>query len=80
MAIADKAQELGHLIGQGEEYRALQRARDALSDNRSLGEKLQRLEELAGRLERTVAEGKKPEASEEAEYERLFGEVQADTA
>ena len=78
MAIAEKAQELGRLIGQGEEYRALERAREALSGNSGLGEKLKRLEDLAGRLERTVVEGKKPEAPDEAEYERLFGEVQAD--
>lgn len=79
MAIADKAQELGHLIGQGEEYRALQRAREALSGNSGLGEKLERLEALASRLERMVVEGQQPEATDEAEYERLFGEVQADS-
>lgn len=78
--IAEKAQELGRLIGQGEEYRALLRARDGLSEKKDLEGKLKELEALTSRLEQALAEGKQPDPSDEREYERLVGEVQGDMA
>ena len=76
----EKAQELGHMIGQGEEYKALQRAREALEEKKELEEKLKALEGLATGLEKAAVEGKAPEPDAEREYERLVGEVQSDPA
>ena len=76
----EKAQELGRMIGQGEEFKALQRAREALEEKKELEGKLKGLEGLAAHLEKALAEGKKPEPGDEQEYERLVGEVQSDPA
>jgi cell fate (sporulation/competence/biofilm development) regulator YlbF (YheA/YmcA/DUF963 family) len=78
--IHEKAQELGRLIGQGEEYRALQRAREALGEKKELDEKLKDLEKLATGLEQALAEGKQPGSDDEKQYEQLVAEVQADAA
>jgi cell fate (sporulation/competence/biofilm development) regulator YlbF (YheA/YmcA/DUF963 family) len=77
VVIDETAQQLGKLIGQGEEYRALLRARDAVEEDKGLREKLRRLEELAGTVQQKVAQGQEPEPAEAEEYERLFGEVQS---
>lgn len=78
--IDETATQLGKLIGQGEEYRALLRARDSLEEDKELTEKLRRLEELAAGVQRKVAEGQEPEAAEAEEYDRLLGEVQSGAA
>lgn len=74
----DKALELGRLIGQSEEYQALRRARESLGDAPELRRRFERLEELAVSLEQGALEGKEPDPSQGAEYNRLFEEVQAD--
>jgi cell fate (sporulation/competence/biofilm development) regulator YlbF (YheA/YmcA/DUF963 family) len=76
MVIDETAQKLGRLIGQGEEYRALERAREGLEEDKALAEKLRRLEELAGRLQERVAHGQEPEEADAKEYDGLFNEVQ----
>lgn len=68
------------MIGQGEEYKALEHAREALEKKKDLEGKLKELEGLAARLEKTLAEGSRPEPDDEREYERLVGEVQSDSA
>ncbi len=75
--IDETARQLGRMIGQGEEYRALQRAREALEGDAAIAKKLQRLDELAARLQERVAQGLEPEAPDAEEYDRLFGDVQA---
>ena len=76
--IEEKAQELGRLIGQGEEFRALQRAREGMADHKDLDGRLQQLDKLAGQLEQRMAAGEQPEQGDQAEYERLLGEIQSD--
>lgn len=78
--INEKAQELGRLLGQGDEYRALQQARESLANKKELEERMKGLEGLAARLEQALADGKEPEAADEKEYERLVSEVQGDPA
>ncbi len=75
--IDETAQQLGRLIGQGEEYRALQRAREAVSSDRELVEQLRKLDELASQLERRVANGQEPSQDDADAYERLFSTIQA---
>ncbi len=76
--IEEKAQEIGRLIGQGEEFRALQRAREGMAGHEDLDDRLQRLDKLAGQLEQRLAAGEQPEQGDQAEYERLLGEIQGD--
>jgi cell fate (sporulation/competence/biofilm development) regulator YlbF (YheA/YmcA/DUF963 family) len=74
--IDETARQLGRMIGQGEEYRALQRAREALEGDKSMADKLRRLEELAAKLQDRVVQGMEPAEADADEYDRLFNEVQ----
>ncbi len=78
MIFLDKAVELGRLIGQGEEYKALKRAQDAMEAAAELRLKFERMELLARGLEQQAAEGNEPSEAEAEEYNRLFNEVQTD--
>ncbi len=75
--IDEKAQQLGTLLGQGEEYRALIRARDALDGDKELAGKLKRLEQLSMELQQRLGRGEEPEQAQADEYDGLFGEVQS---
>lgn len=75
--IEDTARQLGRMLGQGEEYRALQRAREALDGDAELAKQLRRLEDLAAKLQERVVQGLEPEAPDADGYDRLFGEVQS---
>ncbi len=74
------AQQLGKLIGQGEEYRALMRAREALDGDKELAEQLKRLEQIAAELQQRIARGQEPDEVEAGDYDRLFSEVQSNIA
>lgn len=76
--IPDKAQELGRLIGQSEEYKILKRARERVEAAPELNEHLRRLEQLAQTFERSMQEGVEPSEGEAGDYERLLGQIQAD--
>ncbi|HXV85666.1 MAG TPA: YlbF family regulator [Gemmatimonadales bacterium] len=78
--IQQKAEDLGRLIGQTEEFKALRRARDRLRDTPELSDRLRRLEEMARGLESAVARGEDAPAAEVAAYDGLLGEIQADSA
>ena len=75
--IDEKAQQLGTLIGQGEEYRALMRAREALDEDKELAGKLKRLEQLSMELQQRLGRGEEPAQAQADEYDGLFGEVQS---
>jgi cell fate (sporulation/competence/biofilm development) regulator YlbF (YheA/YmcA/DUF963 family) len=77
--IDENAQELGRLIGQGDEYRALQRAREGMTDHKDLEERLKELDTLASELEQRLAAGTQPEQAEQDRYERLLGQIQGDS-
>ncbi len=77
--ISEKAQELGRLIGQSEEYKGLLRAREGVEEANELHEQLNRLQELAESFERGANEGKEPSESETGEYDRLLTQIQGDS-
>lgn len=75
--LTEKARELGRLLGQTEEYRALQRARERLSDDREAVKAMNRLADLEVQIGRALQQGKEPAADAQQEYERTFSELQA---
>jgi cell fate (sporulation/competence/biofilm development) regulator YlbF (YheA/YmcA/DUF963 family) len=77
--IEEKAQELGRLIGQSEDYKALKRARDGLEGVQELDAKFEELQQVAARLEKAMAEGAEPPQADGEAYQRLLGEVQSDS-
>jgi cell fate (sporulation/competence/biofilm development) regulator YlbF (YheA/YmcA/DUF963 family) len=76
-SIQERAQELGRVIGQTEEYKALGRARQQLSDDREAVTRMNRLSELEQQVSQALHQGQEPSAEVQQEYERLFSELQS---
>ena len=74
--IWEKARDVGRLVAQSDEYRAFRRASQGLGDDREAVARLNRLQALEETFTRSVQEGVEPSQEEQAEYERLAGEVQ----
>ena len=75
-SIRERAQELGRVIGQREEYKALGRARERINEDRDAVARLNRLGELEREVTQALQSGNEPTPEVSAEYERLFGELQ----
>jgi cell fate (sporulation/competence/biofilm development) regulator YlbF (YheA/YmcA/DUF963 family) len=71
-----RAQELGRLIGQAEEYKALTRAREALSNDSASVSRLNKLSELEREISMALQQGQEPAEAIQQEYETLFQELQ----
>lgn len=76
--INDKAQELGRLLGQSDDYQALKRARERVQEASELTTKLGKLQEVTERIERNAAQGTEPAEADLREYEKILGEVEVD--
>lgn len=76
-SIRERAQELGRAIGQTDEYKALGRARQQISDDRDAVTRMNRLSELEQQVSQALHEGREPSQEVQQEYERLFGELQS---
>jgi cell fate (sporulation/competence/biofilm development) regulator YlbF (YheA/YmcA/DUF963 family) len=76
-AIAERARELGRLIGQTGEYRALDRARTRIGEDREVTLAVNRLTELEEEMARSLRDGQEPAAALQAEYESSFASLQA---
>lgn len=75
----DKARELGRLIGQTGEYRTLERARDAVSEDRELNGSIQALAKLEVELSRAIERGEEPSQESADAYDRALMQVQANS-
>lgn len=76
--ITEKAQELGRLLGQTDEYRAVERARQRVDEDRDLVALLNRLGELEVGIARVLERGEQPDQETRDAYESTFGELQGD--
>ena len=74
--LEDKAKELGRLIGQSAEYKAVKRANDELSANREAVTLLRDLEKLREDAQRMIARGEQPTEEMERQLDELLGKVQ----
>jgi cell fate (sporulation/competence/biofilm development) regulator YlbF (YheA/YmcA/DUF963 family) len=72
----EKARDLGRLLGQTNEYQALQRAREQLANDREANRVLNRLGELEEDVARALEQGQAPPEAVREEYERLTAELQ----
>ena len=75
--IEDRALELGRMLGQTNEYKAMQQAREALEATPEVKAQMQRVEMLNEQLEPLVKEGKEPPKELGEEYEGLLSSIQA---
>ncbi|CAN5782295.1 YlbF family regulator [soil metagenome] len=76
-AIKDKAQELGRVLGQTDEYKALAKARQRLSEDRDAVTAMNQLSELEREISASLQAGQEPSDEAKTAYESVFGELQA---
>ena len=73
----EKAKEVGRLIGQTDEYKKLQDARERLNEDRETVEMVNRLSELEQGLQSKLQQGEQPSEEEQKEYQELVSELQS---
>jgi cell fate (sporulation/competence/biofilm development) regulator YlbF (YheA/YmcA/DUF963 family) len=73
----ERAKELGRILGQSEEYRALERARARLEEDRALVKTLSELSELEARITQLLRSGEEPGEDVKSAYEQSFSELQS---
>jgi cell fate (sporulation/competence/biofilm development) regulator YlbF (YheA/YmcA/DUF963 family) len=74
--LEDKAKELGRLIGQSPEYKAVKRANDELAADRDVVTLLRELENLREEAQRMIARGEQPTEDMEKRLDELLTKVQ----
>jgi cell fate (sporulation/competence/biofilm development) regulator YlbF (YheA/YmcA/DUF963 family) len=74
--IDDKAEELGRLLGQTEEYKVLKRVSDRLREDAAVQKVLAEAERLAQEIERTAQQGQEPSKEQVEQYDRALQSVQ----
>jgi cell fate (sporulation/competence/biofilm development) regulator YlbF (YheA/YmcA/DUF963 family) len=74
--IDEKAQDLGRLIGQTEEYKALKRASERLREDAECQTLLGDMEKLAAEIETAARAGHEPTAEQTDRYEKAVQSIQ----
>jgi cell fate (sporulation/competence/biofilm development) regulator YlbF (YheA/YmcA/DUF963 family) len=77
--IDQKAQELGRLLGQSDEYKALLRASDRMKEDATCRELLAEVERIAGTIEKASQDGKEPTKEQVEQYDRALQSVQGNS-
>ena len=77
--IDQKAQELGRLLGQSDEYKALLRASDRMKEDATCRQQLADVERVAQEIERATQEGREPAKEQVEQYDRALQSVQGNT-
>ncbi|MGH7457934.1 MAG: YlbF family regulator [Longimicrobiaceae bacterium] len=75
-AIQEKAREVGRLVAQTDELKALKQANQRLNDDREVVTKLNRLEDLQASLARALQSGSEPSQEEQKEYQEIVEDLQ----
>lgn len=78
--LVQKARDLGRSIGQTEEYKALERARQRFSGDRAAVERVNKLAQLETDIAQALQRNEEPAESVRVEYERVFSELQGSAA
>lgn len=78
--IDQRAKDLGRIIGQSEEYKALKRANDDLGADKDAVANLKRMEELRQEAQVLLQRGQEPGPEMEQELDELLGKVQVTLA
>jgi cell fate (sporulation/competence/biofilm development) regulator YlbF (YheA/YmcA/DUF963 family) len=74
--IWDKAEELGRLIGQTPEYKALRRAEGSLRDDQGAQAKVELIQKLARQMDELVAQGQMPDQATAENYETAVRDLE----
>lgn len=73
----EKAKEVGRMIGQTDEYKALQKAQERLNEDRETVELVNRLSALEQEFQGKLQQGQEPSKEEQEEYQELVGKLQS---
>lgn len=74
--IWEKAEDLGRLIGQTPEYKALRRAETALREDTDAQARVDRIQTLARQMDELVAQGQMPDQATAESYEQAVRELE----
>ncbi|AHG90475.1 protein of unknown function DUF964 [Gemmatirosa kalamazoonensis] len=74
--LQDKATELGRLIGQSDEYRAVKRTSDALGEDREAVTLIREMERLRSEAQAMIERGQNPTPEMEQQLDDLLSKVQ----
>ena len=75
--IPEKAKELGRLIGQSDEYRALRRSEAALREDEDTVALLDSIQTMTTEFDKTMAGGQQPDAEMMAKYQEAVQGLEA---
>jgi cell fate (sporulation/competence/biofilm development) regulator YlbF (YheA/YmcA/DUF963 family) len=75
-AIQEKAREIGRLLAQTEEYKALKRANEKLGEDREVVTLLNHLSSLEEELSNSLRAGREPTKEQEQDYESTAESLQ----
>ncbi len=78
--IQERAREIGRLLAQTEEYKALRRANDQLAGDREAVTLLNRMADLQEELARVLQSGQEPSPEMQEEYEGLAEQLERRSA
>lgn len=78
--ITEKSQELGRLLGQTDEYKALERARKRVEEEREMVELLNELAGMEEAIARALQKGEQPDEETRQAYEEAFSQLQGSSA
>ncbi len=74
--IWERAQDLGRLIGQTPEYKALRRAETSLREDKDTVAKLETIQTLARKVEQMITAGQNPDQATTDQYETAVRELE----
>ena len=74
--LEEKAEDLGRVLGQTEEYKALRRATESLREDQAVQKVLAEAEQLAQEIERVAQQGKEPSKEQVETYDQALQSVQ----
>ncbi len=74
--IWEKAQELGRVIGQSNEYQALRRAEKELRGDPDTQQRLERISTLAKQVDTAMAQGQMPDEATTQDYEAAVRDLE----
>lgn len=77
--LEEKAEDLGRLLGQTDEYKALRRATEALREDQAVQKVLAEAERLAQDIERTAQQGNEPTKEQVEQYDKALQSVQGNS-
>ncbi|PYO87762.1 MAG: hypothetical protein DMD58_13955 [Gemmatimonadetes bacterium] len=77
LVLEEKAEDLGRVLGQTDEYKALRRATEGLREDQAVQKVLAEAERLAQEIERVAQEGKEPTKEQVEQYDRALQSVQS---